>query len=162
MGRFAKQISKDELSQVLADKKNLYTIPYKDFNLEIHIQEDAEININPVEEQNDIVYSLISVKGIYDSLPIYFIAYIDELNRLRAFLPKYGNTYNPWTGTHFGSERAWRIKARSITNMPEQYYEENKEQGGYQPTQLYKDEFLNMRADTNKMINEFLQFIHIK
>lgn len=162
MGRYAKANAREKLSKKLEDKKNLYTIPYKDFNLEVHIQEDADIIIDDIQEHNNLAFAMVSVKSTYDNLPIYFITYIDQQDRLRAFLPKHGNTYNPWTATHFGSERAWEVKTKSITRMPKQYYEENIEQGGYKPTQLYKDEFLNMQANKEMMINEFLRFICIK
>lgn len=162
MCRYAKRITKDELQEKLNDKNNFQTIPYKDFNLEIHLQDDADIIIDDIQDNNGLVFSLVSTKTAWDSLPIYFIAYIDEQDRLRAFLPKHGNSYNPWTATHFGSERAWSTLNRPITNMPEEYYEKNEEQGGFQPTQKYKDEFLNMSINKIMMINEFLKFIQVR
>ena len=157
MPRYAKLITKNELSLLVNDKKNLLKIPYKDFNLEIHLD---DINID-IEENNKLVFALISAKAHHETLPIYFIAYVDTKNRLRAFVPKHGNLYNPWTGTAFGSERAWKVKAKSITNMPKQYYEENIEQGGYKETQQYKDEFEHLQPNIEAMINEFTKFIHL-
>ena len=161
MPRYAKIITKKELENKLIDKKNLLTVPYKDLNLEVHLSEDDKVNID-IKENNNLIYALVSAQSNYEILPIYFMVYIDCEDRLRAFLPKHGNTYNPWTATAFGSERAWKTKTKSITDMPEQYYEDNKEQGGYKETQQYKDDFYNLQPNIELMTQEFLKFIHIK
>ena len=44
--------------------------------------------------------------------------------------------------------------------MPKQYYEEDKEHGGYKETEQYKIDFeqTNLKDDKESMINEFLYF----
>lgn len=165
MPRYAKIITIDELKIKLEDHKNFATIPYKDFNLEIHTwspTENIEYQIDGPIQKNNLVFAIVSVKSEWDTLPISFIAYIDEQNRLRAFLPKHGNTYNPWTATHFGSERAWEHRPKSITKMPDQYYELDKEHGGNKTSEQYEKEFVNMQPNKELMIKEFLRFVKVK
>ena len=160
MPRYAKAITIEEMDNKFTNgvNKALLQIPNKDIGVEIHFD---KIDISKTINYNGLVIRWVSIASEWDSVPITFAVYIDKQDRLRAYLPKHGNTYNPWTATAFGSERAWPNQRHSICNMPEEYYEENTVQGGFKETEQYKNEFENLQSDINLMRNELLAYIKV-
>jgi len=163
--RYIKNLNYDEFYNIIKHKKIFSIISSKDLNWNININEyienDNAINTEIIEKDNNI-FALISLQDNFSKYKVYFIAYIDEKYRLRAYIPKHGNLYNPWTGSHFGNESIYDAYSslKSITRMPKQYYEEDKENGGYKETEQYKNDFerVNLEEDKSLMIKEFLYF----
>ena len=164
--RYAKIISKEELNDYLKDQQNLLKIPLTDYlpNMHCIIGQD-EIIINPAEENEQLIYTLISIKAPYETYPIYFYVYMDESDHLRAYVPQRGNIYNPWTLSAFGDESVYDNSQKSISNMPPQFYKKKYKYGSIlKETSKYKKKFEHKQLIANKdlMLNEFLHFVKVR
>ena len=164
--RYVKKIKYTEFNNIIKHYQILKIIPVKDLNWNININDYIDNNKVKVEiiRKNKMIFALVALINDLSQYKVYFFAYIDNKNRLRAYIPKYGNLYNPWTYCHFGNESPFNFSLKSITRMPEQYYEENKELGGYKETEQYKIDFENnkLKEDKQLMINEFLTFFEVE
>ena len=159
MPRIMKNVSLAELEE-LAQIDKLNKIPLKDLlpNLSYTKKDDIAIELDTVNNRN---FAWVKAKKELETYPIYFICYIDTHSRLRAFVPKHGNLYNPWTYCAFGDESVYANSPKSITNMPKQYYQLNKDTGVYEETEEYKKDFEQTILKENKqmMLDEFFKFV---
>ena len=166
MPRIAKKITIEELTEKLKDISILRTIPKHDIFSGVHVGnvEGDKVDIVSIQSKNELTFAVVSTMNDWETYPIYFIAYIDTQDRIRAFVPKNGNTYNPWTLTGFGGEQIANHSRHSIVQMPEQYYETDSETGLYKPSEQYKKEFEDTKLEENidVMINEFYQFVKVE
>ena len=160
--QYVKKINYDEFNNIIQHKKLFSIISPKDLNWNININEYLDKLDIEILEKNNMIFGLVSIKDNLSKYKVYFITYIDDKNRLRAYIPKHGNLYNPWTFTHFGNESIYDqdFSLKSITRMPKKYYEEDNETGGYKETEQYKIDFeqTELKENKEKMINEFLYF----
>lgn len=166
MPRYMKKVSYDELLERTGKEEKdwtraLFEIPNDDFKVEL----SGKLTIEEPISVNDSYASLCYVENEFGEAPVFFFMYIDEKDRTRAYIPKDGNTYNPWTLTAFGNERIHDSKL-CINNMPEKYFEEDTEKGGYKETSVYKEEFGDGKVkkwiDKEKMKNEFMKYIQTR
>lgn len=171
--RYVYNFTEEEFNNIMSSKQILRSISTKDLNWYININD--YINVDKVEEfsnsldievitRDKITFALVSLKDKLSKYKVYFIAYVDDQLRLRAYIPQYGNLYNPWTICHFGNESPFIDSPRSLKKMPEQYYEEDKELGGYKYSEQYYIDFenANLKEDKELMIQEFLHFHKLK
>lgn len=119
MPRYAKRATKQELkdliySKVMNDKfpdcigKDVSKV---DFALENTTFNGREFDSSDVDKSsydihtlpNGLVYCLCSASGDWE-VPVSFILYIDLNNKLRAYVPENGNTYNKEFKCAYGSE----------------------------------------------------------
>ena len=156
--RMVKQINIDLLTKILSYKSILYKIPIEDLLPNIDISDLNNINICTIKQLNNFTFGLVYVKNKNDDYPIWFIVYIDNKNRIRAYVPKHGNLYNPWCLTAFGNESVFSNSRKSLCLMPEKYYMLNKEDGLYKETEQYNKDFIKKRLHENldKMYYEFI------
>lgn len=160
--RYIKKINYEEFNNIIKFPKILQIIPFKDLSWNINIQDYIDNLDIEIIERNNAVFALIAINENLSKYKVYFFAYIDEKNRLRAYIPKHGNLYNPWTLSHFGNESPFDgfHSLKSITRMPKQYYEFVPELGNFQETEQYINDFekTNLEENKEKMISEFLYF----
>lgn len=152
-----KQIHIDLLKRILKHKSILYKIPIQDLLPNIDISDLNNVNICTVKSKKDITFGLVSVQNKNDDYPIWFIVYIDNKNRIRAYVPKHGNLYNPWCLSAFGNESVFINSHKSLSLMPEKYYK-LEDDGLYKETEQYTQDFIKHRLHENldKMYNEFI------
>ena len=159
MPRIMKNVSVEELKEYV-QSNTLNQIPLKDLlpNLSYNIDDEVNIQFDTINNRN---FAWVQLKKELETYSIYFICYIDTHDRLRAFVPKHGNLYNPWTYSAFGAESIYPNSPKSITNMPKQYYQLNKEKGVYEETEQYKKDFeqANLKENKQMMLNEFFKFV---
>lgn len=158
MGRLVLSLNTEILDKILCNKKILHYIPTQDFLPSIDISKLDNIHIEKSIKKKNLVFSLAKVQNENDVYPIYFILYVDNKNRLRAYIPKHGNLYNPWCLCAFGDESIFINSIKSITRMPKKYYELDEDKGFYKESQQYINDFekTKLKEDKNQMINEFI------
>lgn len=148
----------EEFNNILKYKNILSIISPDDLSWNIFV----DIDKTEIETfcKNNISFALVAVNDDLSKYKVYFIVYVDDKLRLRAYIPQYGNLYNPWTFSHFGEESPYDYSSKSITKMPKQYYEINKKYGGYKETKHYIKDFeeTELKEDKDLMIKEFLYF----
>lgn len=160
--QYIKQLNYNEFNNIVKHNKIFSIISPKDLNWNININEYLDkLNVEIIEKDNN-VFALVSISDDFSKYKVYFITYVDMQDRLRAYIPKHGNLYNPWTVSHFGNESIYDeyVSLKSIARMPKKYYEEDEENGGYKETEQYKIDFeqANLKENKDLMINEFLYF----
>ena len=160
--QYIKQLNHNEFNNIVKHNKIFSIISPKDLNWNININEYIDKLAVEIIEKNNDIFALVSITDDFSKYKVYFIAYVDMKDRLRAYIPKHGNLYNPWTASHFGNESIYDeyVSLKSITRMPEKYYEEDEETGNYKETEQYKIDFeqANLKENKDSMINEFLYF----
>ena len=164
MPRIAKIITKTDFKKKV-NKEMLLTIPYKDLlpNIHCNLKEDT-IHISKPYKIDKLVFSIVDICAPYEIYPIYFAVYIDTKDRLRAFFPKHGNTFNPWTYTAFGDESPYDWSPKSVKLMPKQYYQQDDQiVNAYKASDEYVKEFENnpIKENIDLMIKEIITFIKV-
>ena len=136
MPKYALRITANELQKRVTPDE-IAKIPDDDLPLLLHFE---DYHISLPKTYGDLTVCWVDAKSKTDAAPVYFVVYIDVNNKLRGFLPKHGNLYNPWTATAFGDEKI-HDGIHSISNMPKKYWQVDNEHNCYAETNEYHKQF---------------------
>lgn len=138
MPRYAKPITEQELKDYLLSKsREINEIDeidededeYNDIDLDVladlTLCKDWKVRFS---RENEVSFEFYQMNGFAIALwccggdcesPVYFAMYIDDKGKLRAYIPTYGNVFNIYTETAFGSER-FRVNDPMPDTMPKE------------------------------------------
>lgn len=107
--KLVQKIEKD-VSKINFDFENFYFMKEEEYTDSDFSSEKEEIseyenleNYDIYTLENGLTYCLCCAGGDWEE-PVYFIVYIDNKNKLRAYVPSKGNTYNLKYKCAYGSE----------------------------------------------------------
>lgn len=134
MKRNWKKLSPEEFKNKLIhllenSDENVVTIVYKDLS-KIHFEDenyttngrDFRQDCNNIQYdihqlENGFIYCLYSVGGDVE-IPLSFIVYFDDKDKLRGYIPKKGNIYNKELKCVYGSEYEHEDEDEDVLYMP--------------------------------------------